>query len=374
MSATELKREIPFFDYRRAFLRTEEEFVSIFRDILHRGAFILQKDLAEFEQHLAEFLGVKYAFGVGNGTDALIIALRAAGIRPGDEVLFPSHTMVASAAAIVFAGGVPVPVDIGLDHMMDPSDLERAITPRTRAIMPVQVNGRTCDMDAIQAVADKHGLMIIEDAAQGLGSQFNGRCAGTFGIAGAFSFYPAKVLGCLGDGGAIVTNDPEVADRVAMLRDHGRRADGEIRMWGVNSRLDNLQAAILDFQLRTYDATMARRRQIAAMYEERLGDLPELVLPPGPNGDPNHYDVYQNYELEAERRDELRAFLKANGIGTLIQWSGKAVHQWPGLGFNVRLPNTERFFTRCLMLPMNMALADDDVDYICAKIREFYGR
>lgn len=369
-----MKREIPFFDYRRAFLRTEEEFVSIFRDVLHRGAFILQKDLAEFEQHLAEFLGVKYVFGVGNGTDALIIALRAAGIRPGDEVLFPSHTMVASAAAIVFAGGVPVPVDIGPDHMMDPSDLERAITPRTRAIMPVQLNGRTCDMDAIQAVADKHGLMIIEDAAQGLGSRFKGRCAGTFGIAGAFSFYPAKVLGCLGDGGAVVTNDPEVADRVAMLRDHGRRADGEIRMWGVNSRLDNLQAAILDFQLKTYGATMARRRQIAAMYEERLGDLPELVLPPGPNADPNHYDVYQNYELEAERRDELRAFLKANGIGTLIQWGGKAVHQWPGLGFNVRLPDTERFFTRCLMLPMNMALSDDDVDYICAKVREFYGR
>jgi len=158
------------------------------------------------------------------------------------------------------------------------------------------------------------------------------------------------------------------------LRDHGRLHDAEIRMWGMNSRLDNLQAALLDFQLRTYDATMQRRRKIASMYEERLRDIAEIVLPPGPSDDPNHFDVYQNYEIEAERRDDLREFLKGNGIGTIIQWSGKAVHQWTDLGFNVQLPNTEAFFTRCMMLPMNMVICDKDVEYICSKIRVFYGR
>lgn len=374
MSSDLSYREIPFFNYRKAFVHYEEEFVEIFRDVLHRGAYILQKDLEEFEAHLCDFLGVKHAFGVGNGTDALTIALLAADLKPGDEVLFPSHTMVASAGAIVYAGGVPVPVDIGPDHMMDAADLERAITDKTRAIMPVQLNGRTCNMDAIQAVADKHGLFIVEDAAQALGSQFKGKCAGTFGAAGTFSFYPAKVLGCLGDGGGVVTNDDRVADRICMLRDHGRLHDAEIRTWGMNSRLDNLQAALLDFQLRTYESTMQRRREIAAMYEERLGDLPEVVLPPGPSDDPNHYDVYQNYEIEAERRDDLREFLKANGIGTIIQWSGKAVHQWPGLGFDVHLPKTEVFFTRCMMLPMNMVLSNEDVEYICSKILAFYGK
>lgn len=374
MSSDLSRRDIPFFNYREAFVHNEEEFVAIFRDVLHRGAYIMQKDLQDFEAHLCKFLGVKYAFGVANGTDALTIALLAAGLQPGDEVLFPSHTMVASAGAIVYAGGIPVPVDIGSDHMMDPADLEGAITDRTRAIMPVQVNGRTCDMDAIQAAADEHGLFIVEDAAQGLGSRFRAKCAGTFGAAGTFSFYPAKVLGCLGDGGAVVTSDDHVADRIRMLRDHGRLDDAEIRIWGMNSRLDNLQAALLDFQLRTYDVTMQRRREIASMYEARLRDIVEIVLPPGPSDDPNHFDVYQNYEIEAERRDDLREFLKGNGIGTIIQWSGKAVHQWPGLGFSVQLPNTEAFFTRCMMLPMNMVICDEDVEYICSKIRAFYGR
>lgn len=368
------QRDIPFFNYKEAFMHYEEEFVTIFRDILHRGAYIMQKDLQNFEEHLAQFLGVKHAIGVANGTDALIVALQAAGIQAGDEVLFPSHTMVATAGAIVYAGGIPVPVDIGPDHMMDPSDLERAITTKTRAIMPVQVNGRTCNMDEIQAIADKYDLFIVEDAAQGLGSKFKGKYAGTFGKAGTFSFYPAKVLGCLGDGGAVVTNDDQVADRVRMLCDHGRRADGEIRIWGGNSRLDNLQAALLDFQLPTYGATMQRRRQIAAMYEERLHSVAEVVLPPGPNADPDHFDVYQNYEIEAQRRDDLREYLKANGIGTIIQWSGKAVHQWPGLGFKIKLPKTEAFFARCIMLPMNMVITDEDVEYICAKICAFYGK
>lgn len=366
--------EVPFFNYRGAFAAMEEPLFAAMRDVVRRGAFIMQKDLVEFEDAIAGYLGIKHAIGVGNATDGLTFAFRAAGIQPGDEVIFPSHEMVAGPAAIHFAGGVPVPVDIGADRLLDPAAIEPAITPRTKFIMPVQLNGRTCNMDAIQKVADRHGLRVIEDSAQALGSKFRGRFAGTFGIAGAFSFYPAKILGCLGDGGMVVTNDDAVADTVRLLRDHGRNHDGDVVMWGMNSRLDNLQAAVLHLQFRDYAAIITHRRALASRYHERLGDLPQLLLPPAPGSSPDHFDVFQNFEIEADRRNELKEHLKARGVGTLIQWGGKAVHQFPRLGYTKSLPVTERFFARCLLLPLNMMVTADDVDYVAATIRAFYKR
>ena len=255
---------------------------------------------------------------------------------------------------------------------MDPGAIETAITPKTKAICPTQLNGRTSNMNQIQAIARKHGFLVFEDAAQALGSKFKGRCAGTFGVASCISFYPAKILGCLGDGGAVLTNDDEVYVKLMLLRDHGRNHEGEVVMWGFNSRLDNLQAAYLDFQFKNYQRVVDRRRGIAGLYQNRLRNMPELVLPPAPGSEPDHYDVFQNYEIEAERRDELKAFLKEKGIGTLIQWGGKPLHQFRNLGFTQSLPKTDRLFTRCLMLPMNMSLADEDVDYVCDQITEFY--
>lgn len=369
-----LSRAVPFFDYQNAFKPYEEEFVGIFRDVLSRGAFIQQRDLETFEENLASYLGVRHAIGVGNATDGLIMAWRAAGLEPGDEVILPSHTMVASAASVHFAGGVPVPVECAADHLLDPEAIEPAITARTRAIMPVQLNGRTCRMDRVQEIADHHGLMILEDAAQGLGSRYRGRLAGTFGVAAVFSFYPAKILGCLGDGGAVVTDDDRLAEQVRLLRDHGRDPrTGEVSRWGLNSRLDNLQAALLDAQFRRYSDVLARRRQLASMYQELLGGIEEIRLPPAPVEGGEHYDTFQNYELQAERRDELRDHLRGQGVGTLIQWGGKAVHQWRGLGFDVTLPRTELFFERCLMLPMNVTLTDEDVVYVGESVRRFYG-
>jgi dTDP-4-amino-4,6-dideoxygalactose transaminase len=227
-------------------------------------------------------------------------------------------------------------------------------------------------MDAIQAIADKHGLLIIEDAAQALGSKFKDRCAGTFGAAACISFYPAKTLGCLGDGGCVITNDDDVCDKLRMLRDHGRDQSGEVRMWGLNSRLDNLQAAILNHKLTHYDAAIARRREIARLYDEQLRELPQLLLPPAPASDSRHFDIFQNYELEAEDRDRLQAYLKEKGVGTLIQWGGKAVHQFRGLGFSQSLPRTEQLFEKFLMLPMNTSLTDADVSYVCDCMHRFY--
>lgn len=368
-------RTIPFFNYPALFLADAEGLTETVFDVLKRGAYIMQRDLVELEEALKGFLGVKHVLGVSDGTNAILLGLRAAGIGAGDEVILPSHTYIASAAALHFVGAIPVPVELGADHMLDPAAVEAAVTSRTRAIMPVQINGRTCDMASLQAIADRHhGLMIVEDAAQGLGSRFRGKCAGTFGRFGTFSFYPAKLLGGFGDGGALVTNDDEIAEMVGLLRDHGRNADGEVVAWGTNARLDNLQAAVLLHKFKTYESAIVRRRAIAARYQEMLGDLAELALPPAPDASPDHFDVYQNYELQADRRDELRIYLRERGIGSIIQWAGTPLHRFEKLGFTQSLPRTERFFERCLMLPMNTALGDDDVGYIGEHVRAFYGR
>lgn len=365
---------IPFFRYPHLLAEQREEILGSMTAVMERGAFILQSDLVEFETALANFTGARHALGVANGTDALIIGLRAAGMGAGDEVIVPSHTYVASAASIHFAGARPVLVECGADHLIDPESAESAITSRTRAIMPVHLNGRTCDMDSITTIADRHGLAIIEDAAQALGSKFRGRNAGTFGAAAEFSFYPAKILGCFGDGGGLTTNDADMARKMSLLRDHGRDDSGTVVTWGLNSRLDNLQAAVLNVKLRQLDSEIERRRQIARLYRQGLEPVEDIVLPPGPDDDTDHFDVYQNYEVESGRRDELRAQLEKDGIRTIIQWAGKPVHQFEGLGFSdVTLPFTDRLFTRCFLLPMNTSLADDEVEYICDRIRRFYG-
>ncbi|WP_415908472.1 DegT/DnrJ/EryC1/StrS family aminotransferase [Oleiharenicola sp. Vm1] len=367
-------RSVPFFNYPHVFKNSEDRFIETLRDVGRRGAFIMQKDLADFERNLAAYTGAKYAVGVSNATDGLQIAFMAGGLKAGEEVILCSHTMVATAAAVHFAGGIPVPVEAGPDHLIDPAAIEAAITPRTRAICPTQLNGRTCNMDAIEAIARKHGLEIYEDAAQALGSKFKGKGAGTFGRAACISFYPAKVLGCLGDGGAVLTNDDEIYRQLLLLRDHGRDHTGEVVMWGTNARLDNVEAAYLDFQLKDYPGVVIRRRAIASLYQSLLGDVPEVRLPAAPGSEPDHFDIFQNYEIEAQNRDALKDHLKSRNVGTLIQWGGRAVHQFPKLGFTQRLPKTDALFQRLLMLPLNMSMVDDDVRYVAECIREFYKR
>ncbi len=374
MTTPESNRSVPFFNYPHVFESHREELISTFENVASRGAYILQQEMEDFEKHLAEYTGVKFALGVANGTDALLIALRAAGVGPGDEVIFCSHTYVATAAAIHFVGAVPRPIECGSDHMMDVCKIEDAVTERTKAIMPTQLNGRTCDMDAIQEIADRHQLLIVEDAAQALGSKYKGKHAGTFGVAGTISFYPAKTLGSLGDAGAILTNDDRMCEAMSQMRDHGRNADGDVVSWGLNSRLDNLQAAILDVKLRDYAADVDRRREIACMYHEQLQGISQLTLPPAPGSEPDHFDVFQNYEIEADSRDELQTRLKSNGVGTLVQWGGKVVHQFEGLQIKGKLPFTERMISRSLMLPLNTSLTDDDVRYVCDNIADFYAQ
>lgn len=370
-------RQIAFFDYPQIYKRFEEQFDAIFKDVCSRGAFILQNDLIDFENNLAAFLNIGNAYGVADGTNAMILGLQACGIGPGDEVLISSHTYIATAAAIKAVGAEPVFVDIGDDFMFCADDAANKITASTKAVMPTQLNGRCCNMDEVLELSSKYNLSVFEDSAQGLGARFKGKAAGTFGKFGTISFYPAKLMGCFGDGGAVLTDDPEIAEKLFLLRDHGRNSAGEVVDWGTNSRLDNLQAAFLNFRLSHYDEDIQRRRQIARMYDDGFAKCKQIYCPPGPS-DGEHFDVYQNYELAAEYRDQLRDWLSERGVKTIIQWAGKPVHHFEKLGYGkskfATLSKTDWFFERCLMLPMHMGLSDEDVDYIVEQTCAFYNK
>lgn len=366
--------KVKFFDYPLQFKTHEKEYMDVLHDVLSRGAYIFGEDLTRFEENLASFCGSKYAVGVGNCTDALLIALLSAGVGTGDEVISVSHTFVATIEVIKFTGAEPVFVDIGDDHNMDVSLVESAITPKTKAIMPVHLNGTiTKGMDKLLDIAKQHNLVVIEDAAQSLGGTFKGKGAGTFGLAGCFSFYPAKLLGAFGDAGALITDDPETAERARRLRNHGRGSGTEIESWGLNCRMDNLHAAILDYKLKELPAQLIRRRDIAGMYHSGLSSISSLKLPAPPD-DGDYFDVFQNYEIEAEDRAGLLVHMKNSGAGYLLPWGGQAVHQMPGLKISgVALPKTEELFTKAVMLPLYPELSDGQVQYVIETIRGYFG-
>jgi dTDP-4-amino-4,6-dideoxygalactose transaminase len=367
--------KVRFVDYPTQFRKMDDEIMGTIRTVLSQGDLMLRQQLRDFEANFAHFVGTRYAVGTSNCTDALHLVLRAAGVGPGDEVITVAHTFVATAAAIHHAGATPILVDIGDDHLMDVDQVEAVVTPHTKAVILVHLNGRLCDMGRLMPLAEHHGLLVIEDSAQALGASFNGTRGGAFGIAGCFSFYPAKLLGAFGDAGAMTTNSADMAEKVMALRDHGRTGPGELSGWSFNCRMDNLHAAVLDLKLRRVPEWIRRRRQLAARYHERLSGLPQVLLPPPPAENGPYFDVYQNYELEAQDRDGLVAFLKGRGVEILIPWGGKAVHQFKTLELTrFSLPTTERLFRGVLMLPLHTELSDDQIDYVCDTVREFYAR
>ncbi len=368
-----MDRKVRYIDYPQQYQKMRNEILQAVDTVLSKGDVMLRQQLRDFENNLAAFVGTKYAVGTSNCTDALHLTLRAAGIKSGDEVITVSHTFVASAAAIHHSGATPVLIDIGDDHNMNMDLADAAINSRTKAIMPVHLNGRLCNMDKLMRIAKEHGLIVIEDTAQALGGSFRKINGGNWGLAGCFSFYPAKLLGAYGDAGAVVTNCEEIAERVRQLRDHGRLPNADVAGWSFNCRLDNLHGAILDLKLKQVPAWIECRREIAAIYQKHLSNLPELLLPPPPMNNDTYFDVFQNYEIEAEDRDRLKVFLQENGIETMIPWGGRGVHQFPALGLtHYKLPRTERMFERALMLPMHCELTDTQVIYVAECIRRFY--
>ena len=354
-----------------------ETFARIMHETAAGGGFILQAAVDEFEAGLARYLGVKHVVGISDCTNAMLLGLRASGLKPGDEVILPAHGFIAAAQSIHHAGGIPTPVELSdTDGLISPDAIQAAITPRTRAIMVMHLNGRLCPMDEVCDIAGKRGLAIIEDAAQALGATLDGRLAGAFGEWAAFSFYPSKTLGCFGDAGALATNDDTLATTVRAMRNHGAGPDkviaADCAIWGTNARIDNIHAAILAYKLTYYDEAIARRRAIARRYDGAFAAIDALTSPPAPEAGGRHFDIFQNYEIRCDRRDELRAHLAENGVATIVQWGGVGLHQFRNLGFRQRLTRTERYLSRSLLLPMNHVLTDAQVSHVIDGVRGFF--
>jgi dTDP-4-amino-4,6-dideoxygalactose transaminase len=363
--------KVPFVNYSLQYKNLEKEIDFAIKDVLTRGDLVLREDVEEFENNLAKFVGTKYAVGVNSCSDALTFSLIAAGVKRGDEVITVSHTFFATIEAIYNVKAIPVLVDVGEDFLIDSAKIEEKITQKTKAIMPVHLNGRVCQMDKIIELAKKYNLAIIEDSAQALGAEFKGKRAGSFGLAGCFSFYPAKILGCAGDGGAVVSDSLEIIDKIKLLRNHGQRTKTEIVCYGFTSRLHNLQAAILNVKIKYLDNWVKRRRQIAEIYNNRLGKISGLKIPFIDGSE--RYDAFQNYVLKAGKRNELFNFLKENGVETLIK-DPIPNHKHKELNLNhFNLPITERLAGEVISLPMYPELTDEQVDYVAKCIKDFYG-
>jgi dTDP-4-amino-4,6-dideoxygalactose transaminase len=370
---------IPFVALRRQHEALREELDAALAAVLDGDRFIGGPHVEAFEQSFAAFCGAREAVGVASGTDAIELALRALGIGAGDEVITAANTCIPTVAGIEATGALPVLVDVDEERFtLDPGELADGTTARTKAIVPVHLYGQCADMDAISSHAREHGLVVLEDAAQAHGAALDGRRAGSLGAAAAFSFYPTKNLGALGDGGAIVTDDPEVAATARELRSFGERGGGEAVRRGSNSRLDPLQAALLSVKLPQLDRWNDRRRDLAARYREALTTLVlqqhkrRLTLP---TEAPGAHHVYHLFVVRSPRRDALTAALETRGVGTLVHYP-RAVHQHPAyahLARPGRLERSERLAREVLSLPLYPELRDDEAARVAEAVHEACG-
>ena len=363
--------KVPFVDLQIQYESLRAEIAPALESVMKRGAFILGDEVASFEKAFAEFCGMKECVGVATGCDALLWALKACGIGPGDEVITVANTYIATVLAITASGARPVLVDCLEDsYEIDPEAARRAVTSKTKAIIPVHLYGQAADMDPILEVARKHNLLVIEDAAQAHGALYKGNPCGSFGVVGCFSFYPGKNLGAYGDGGAVVTNDPGIAERIRMFRNYGQSKKYHHDAFGWNSRLDTMQAAILSIKLPRLNGWNDARRKSAALYRDLLRDVP--VRLPAESADNKH--IYHLFVIRVSRRDELLAFLGARQISCGIHYPipNHLQKAYAGLGYKAgAFPVSERVAGEILSLPMYPELSTDQVRYVCDSIREF---
>ena len=364
---------VQFVDLRRQYDALKPKIDAAIASVLSRSAYINGPEVADFERWFAAYCGVTRAVGVSSGTRAIELVLRGLAIGPGDEVIAPANTFIATAAAITAAGAKPVLVDAEeATGNIDPVLVERAITPRTKAIVPVHLYGRPAAMRDILDIAKRRGVAVVEDAAQAHGAKYRGARVGSLGSAGCFSFYPTKNLGAFGDAGIVTTNDEALAARIGLLRDHGRVSKYEHDVVGYTARLDNLQAAVLRVQADVLDEWNAKRRQVATWYEQAL---PASVS--YPKDDSRNESVYHLFVVRVPKRDELRAHLDALGIATGVHYP-VPVHLQPAyreLGYSVGdFPVTERLTREIVSLPMHPFLQEADVQYVAAAAAEFLSR
>jgi len=374
--------KVPFLELKPAYLELKDELDAAYHRVMDSGWYLLGRELEAFESEYAQYCGVRHCLGVGNGLDAIHLILRGYDIGPGDEVIVPSHTFIATWLGVTFAGATPVPVEVNPQtYNLDPNLIERAITPRTKAILAVHLYGQTADMDPILEIARRHKLKVAEDAAQAHGARYKGRRAGSLGDAAAFSFYPGKNLGAFSDAGAVTTNDPQLADRMARLRNYGAKVKYQHEEVGLNSRMDELQAAFLRVKLPHLDEWNGRRRRIAEIYLHQLSTLnSQLTLPCVPDwAEP----VWHQFVIRHPQRDLLQKKLTEAGIGTLIHYpvpphrsgaysafrppssdSGRPVVSGP-----LSLPVAEQLADTVLSLPMGPHLTIEQVECVVATIQ-----
>ena len=361
---------IPFVDLPNRVRDYEDELTEAFLNVLHAGAYVMGPEVEAFETELAKICGVKHVLGVGNGTDAIVLALRALDIGPGDEVITAPNSFIASAGAVQMAGAAIRFADVGEDYNIDPDRIRAAITPRTKAILPVHLTGRPAQMDAILDIARAHDLAVIEDAAQAIGAKHHGRPVGSLGDVACFSLHPLKNLHVFGDGGFVTTDDPDLHQRMARLRNHGLVDRDTCAEWGQNSRLDTLQAALGLVQLKRLDAWTERYRAIATQYRDGLRDVVQV-----PEDKPHEFSVYHNFVVLAAQREALMAHLQERGIDTKIHYP-LPLHRQPAadaLGLpEGSFPVVEAQAKTMLSLPIYPELTDVDVDQVVAAVRDFY--
>ncbi len=357
---------------RAQYVAHKDEIDAAVLGVMEKGWFVLGDEVRAFESELAAYIGVSHGVGVGSGTEALHLALAACGIGAGDEVITVAHTAVATVAAIGLSGATPVLVDIEPDYYtLDPSKLEAAIGPQTKAVVPVHLYGQAADLSPIMEIARRHGLRVIEDCAQAHGALYQGRRVGAWGDMACFSFYPTKNLGALGDGGMVVTDNPELADRARLLREYGWAERNVSTIAGWNSRLDELQAAVLRVKLRHLDRDNGNRRELALFYDHSLREY-QLMQP---KVRPEATHVYHLYVVRTSERDNLHAFLRTREIGALIHYP-VPVHQQPAycrrlLGAD-KLPETERVAREVLSLPIYPELNPNEADQVVTTVREYF--
>ena len=362
---------VPWIDLSIQHRELRAEINQAINNILDRCDFILGQDVSKFEEEFAAYCGTKFAVGVDSGLSAIELSLRAFGVGPDDEVIVPTHTFTATAAAVTFAGATPVFVDADpITWDIDVSKIEEAITPQTKAIVPVHLYGLPVEMDEILRIAKAHNLVVVEDACQAHGAKYKGKRTGSLGDAGAFSFYPTKNLGACGDAGIVTTDNPDVAEAVRALRNCGQRAKNVHELSPFNHRLDSFQAAILRIKLPHLDEWVEARRHVAALYNKLLADS-DLVTPVET---PECEHAYHLYVVRSQNRDALQAYLKEQGIGTAIHYPDP-VHLQPfyalGADPHGQFPVAEKICGEILSLPMFPDMTDEQIEYVVSKIGEF---
>lgn len=366
-----MKATIPFSELKTQYGNIKDEIQAAFQQVFDSSWFILGKNVESFEQEFASYCQAKFGIGVGSGTEALHLALLACDVQPGDEVITVANTAVPTISAISFAGATPIFVDVDPEsYTMSPELIEAKITAKTRVILPVHLYGQSADMRPIIDIAKKYNLKVVEDACQAHGAEYEGKKVGAWGDLGCFSFYPSKNLGAYGDGGMVVTDDPELADRIWMLRNYGQRKRYYHDIKGFNSRLDELQAAFLRKKLRHLDQWNERRRQLSQIYHENLCDAVKI-----PIEKEYAYHIFHLYVIRCQRREQLQQYLMNNGIQTLIHYPVPVHLQQAYQDLDVKpgsLPITEKYAAEILSLPMYPELKDDDIFNVVERINNFY--